>query len=643
MALNLFTIKTVGKLNFSAFSSENNSSQNVYELWGVFWKDYLNGNVAYFSQNEEKNTLPKTLIDGLSCVIWNLFTPQANALDIFFIYNVLQEIAQIYKKILPWWDFHYANGITSKWNDFSPEKIDYSLLQSPDHFLQNLISRLLEGVKREDNQPIVIEIFWPTEFTQAVYVAAYFKKNYQGCKVFLSLEKLNEQFSPSSLLDSITTNSPKSLEIFDFISVQKWDIENFSWELPSLEEKASLSPQEFVRKQAKYGNFFWKNVLYTRMYPFRCFWNACFFCTINDGNDNAFPNSDVESVFPFVDAHIQYLVSAKVDYVSFLDEAIHPRVLQYFVEQILKKWIKISYLFRMRYEQVLLDEEFVSKLALSGAKFCWIWLEAASHRMAKMYNKWEIFSLWEKFKVAELFDTYNIHLHNYSIYGFPWETKEEMLLTFKFLCSCIEKFKYYTCTPNIYGLMRGSYIYKNQEKFELTLVWTSPDDVVILDFAYRWIVRDNTFIRKLISQTHRKQFTSFLDIPNPTDFWLFIDRTGIFYWFKALFEENPYLFRFKKLQAWKNLWFDFLTSKCYKKTSYFVLDSWFFLKSYITNRYRVLWKEISSFLSWYDEKISLKENLYGYHFTQEEILFLIENVILSCHEEEFRSIYNQGL
>jgi radical SAM superfamily enzyme YgiQ (UPF0313 family) len=91
--------------------------------------------------------------------------------------------------------------------------------------------------------------------------------------------------------------------------------------------------------------------------------------------------------------------------------------------------------------------------------------------MNTLFNKGDTgISLQDKLDIIKKFDSHNIPFHSYSIMGFPGERREEGLMTLKFLCNNIDKLDYYTCTPNIYGLMKGSYIYNHPEKFNIEIL-----------------------------------------------------------------------------------------------------------------------------------------------------------------------------
>jgi hypothetical protein len=132
---------------------------------------------------------------------------------------------------------------------------------------------------------------------------------------------------------------------------------------------------------------FGKKYVNIRMYPFRCYWSSCFFCTINKGNENIFPHNDFDRVKEYVDIVIEYIQKEKPYYINFIDEAIFPAALEYFVDRILELGIKINYRYRARFDEKYLSGEFLEKLYKSGARYCGVGLESASERINKMFNK----------------------------------------------------------------------------------------------------------------------------------------------------------------------------------------------------------------------------------------------------------------
>ena len=214
--------------------------------------------------------------------------------------------------------------------------------------------------------------------------------------------------------------------------------------------------------------------------------------------------------------------------------------------------MNIIYQFRTRFDK-LYTKENCELLYKSWARYCWIWLESASDRInEEIWNKWlKNISLKEKIKIINNFDKAWISFHNYSIIWFPSETESESILTYNFIIKNIQFFNHYTATPNIFWLMKWSYIYNNKEKYWIQID-NKKENLLNLnfDFSYLdWKKRDINLYNKMVKNIHYEQFLPWLkwnkdfDSSNffPKDFWDYIDRSSFFYKMKLIYKNNPYI------------------------------------------------------------------------------------------------------
>ncbi len=121
-----------------------------------------------------------------------------------------------------------------------------------------------------------------------------------------------------------------------------------------------------------------------------------------------------------------------------------------------------------------------------------------------------------------------------------------MYETFLFLSKNIRERDNYTCSPNVFGLNRGSVYEKHGERFGIQISRDKPD-AASLKLRLE-MIRSKVFSQaqqKFANEIHRLQFLEFVNpnaIPEnfPKDFWDFIDRTGIFYHLKSFFRESAF-------------------------------------------------------------------------------------------------------
>lgn len=173
-------------------------------------------------------------------------------------------------------------------------------------------------------------------------------------------------------------------------------------------------------------------------------------------------------------------------------------------------------------------------------------MECASDRVSDLINKGNEISLTEKTEIIGNFETAGIPFHNYAILGLPGERQDEMYETFLFLSKNVRERDNYTCSPNVFGLNKGSVFEKHGEKFG---VETKPaaDSPTSLRLRLE-MVRTNLFSesqRQFALEIHREQFLGFCKKEFVTggmarEFWDFVDRTGLFYHLKSFSKNSPF-------------------------------------------------------------------------------------------------------
>lgn len=164
-----------------------------------------------------------------------------------------------------------------------------------------------------------------------------------------------------------------------------------------------------------------------------------------------------------------------------------------------------------------------------------------------MINKGNELSLTKKTEIIENFERAGIPFHNYAILGLPGERQDEMYETYLFLSKNVRERDNYTCSPNVFGLNKGSVYEKNGEKFGLEAKTSAPVSKTSLKLRVE-MARTALFSeaqRQFALEIHRQQFLEFCSKEltggaMPRDFWDFVDRTGLFYHLKSFSRESPY-------------------------------------------------------------------------------------------------------
>ena len=415
---------------------------------------------------------------------------------------------------------------------------------------------------------MVFDFFWPCELSQIFHLAQGLKE--RGNVVVIDATRANEQ-SDFVLWVEKFKGHPELFELFDYyLAYQDYGrtlnelVRRIGTSEPTgdLENLATFSDNgEVVFKKPKpipenelYDNFVrayyasdrfvsrigGKKSAYLRMFPYKCYWSSCFFCTINSTHLYDYR----EDMRKYVVACVDFIEKYGLEYVFFGDEAIRAEDMVAFADEILSRGVKVSYRFRTRFDEAF-DDDCCKKLAESGARYCGIGLECASDRVSALINKGHELSIAKKSEIIGNFDRNGIPFHSYAILGLPGETTEEMLMTHVFLKKNAEGRANFHCTPNTFGLNYGSVYAKHPDKFGLELLESGEEkNFLRLRFDFKKNPKYALLQVKIAENVHKVQFLAFFNPENPalhpTDFWNFIDRSGLYYHMKSLLPGNPY-------------------------------------------------------------------------------------------------------
>lgn len=185
-----------------------------------------------------------------------------------------------------------------------------------------------------------------------------------------------------------------------------------------------------------------------------CYYRQCAFCTHHQHTHYyEFPLEKLK----------QTIITSKAKGVFFVDDMIHKkRLLE--IAHILKP-LNVSWTCQLKPTKDL-DEQTLTILKESGLKIIYWGVESANNRILKLMKKGT-----NKADIQiVLNNTKKVGIKNalYIIFGFPSETKEELLETIDFLKSNSDVID--IVSTSIFGLQKGTPIYKNPEQFCITKI-----------------------------------------------------------------------------------------------------------------------------------------------------------------------------
>lgn len=682
-------IKLITKFTFQDFyGAWNNLSGNFWKF--IFNKDflerffiqkyipYLEKKWLFNSEIEQRINFALTKIESVTQSINITNNTSFKISDLYFSY-------QIFTQILWYLNDYYADtGIyisLIKWIAFPCLKnknvnldfIDQSFLNKDNIFYLDILYPLLNGYKLFDDTVFVIEFFLPSEVVLALIVSKYIKKDRN--KIVLNLSETFEQFDCTQWIDFFKVEGKVFSQYIDFIVLYRDFSQSVDMLLSHLNEEKSTKNinnlwyyenNEFIffhdSKEKKdvdnivcsflENNLNQKNIyqllgqkfLRSRLTPYMCYYNKCYFCTIN--SQNILKYNHKYSYEFFIDKWIEFIKQTQLKFLSFKDEAIPPKQIIYFAQKIIENNLDISYQFRTRFDKMY-TKDVCKILYTSWARYCWIWLESASVRVNEdIANKGEKdISLKDKANIISYFDSAKIRIQNYSIIWFPTETKIETIYTYNFLVQQIRKCNFYTTSSNMFWLMKWSYIYNNKEKFGIHVdqAFTSNPFHLSFDFDYtNWEKRDIKFYKKIIWQIHMEQALPWLRWYNDidySDFRYYIEKSNYFYALKRLNEKNPFQLFENVNKNIESLGLSEKLSLTYSLSPWLMfLNESAFLRccDYVNHVSFSIDKKYKDFFYHFNDEISLWENCnkFQLHFQADLIDFLLKNRILIYREYE---------
>lgn len=500
--------------------------------------------------------------------------------EVFFSYRIFNTILWYYNDYYKdsWIHLSLSNGIifNRKLNSISDFQENIERYLESDfikNFIYDIVSDKIWEYK-DDKILFKIPIFWPNELIFISIIAKLIKQKYNNAKVVVDFSKWNEQFDFTQWINLIKNSQGIFFEYIDYYIVNRdyWngiklllsylnnkiddrDLKNiiyYNWKVCFNDidnQSTNLDMfEQFIESNFNKNNIWYllgENTYTARLVPYKCYWDNCSFCAIN--SHNKFILNQEYSYNFFIDKWISFIKENDIKSVGFIDEAIPPLAILHFAKKIIKEKLKIKYFFRTRFEiQYTLDN--LKILQKSWARFCGMWLESASERInEQIWNKWNSWvNLKEKIKKIHYMDRIWIATHNYSIMWFPWESEEEYTQTYKFLKNNIKKSQQYTCSPNIFCLMKWPKIFSEMNTYWVEVNKEDLENPFILnyEFKYKWEERNMELLQYYVNDIHRTQFTPWLDFDNNavnfSDFWSYIDRSSIFYKMKEQYLINPY-------------------------------------------------------------------------------------------------------
>lgn len=401
-----------------------------------------------------------------------------SAEDLVTAYFSLNAACRDFETRIPGWRLSLSMGLLSEKNGFDANEVDLSDaygLESDfesDTFFRSVWLEISKLPEIETYRTVVFDFFWPAGLYQILPLAKKFKS--MGKKAVLNFTRANEQSDFTVWIEAFKKN-PEIFERLDAIVVYEdyghamdeilrafengeelgSDIENvvrMTENGVEFKKPGAVDEDELFRRFEKYFHSSSKDrkiagrkISTVRLFPYKCYWSSCFFCTINSTHLYAYKKRSSA----YVDSCLDYVEKNGIGYLYLADEAIHPDDILEFARKVLERKLDLVYRFRARFDAKF-DHENCELLAKSGARYVGIGLECASDRVSELINKGNELTLEKKTEIIGNFERAGIPFHNYAILGLPGERQEEMYETYLFLSKNVRERDNYTCSPNVF-------------------------------------------------------------------------------------------------------------------------------------------------------------------------------------------------
>lgn len=317
--------------------------------------------------------------------------------DLVTAYFSLNAACRDFKERLPGWKLSLSMGLLHEKNGFDANEVDlsdaYDLENSfeTDTFFRSVWSEISKLPDFGAYRTVVFDFFWPAGLYQILPLAKKLKS--LGKKVVLNFTRANEQSDFTVWIESFKKN-PEIFERFDAIVVYEdygyaigqvlsafengedlpEDVENVvrltengvEFKKPGAvpEEELFRRFEAYFHSSAKDRKIGGRKISTVRLFPYKCYWSSCFFCTINSTHLYAYRKESSA----YVDSCLDYVEKNGIGYLYLADEAIHPDDILEFARKAIERGIDLVYRFRARFDAKF-DRENCELLARSGARY----------------------------------------------------------------------------------------------------------------------------------------------------------------------------------------------------------------------------------------------------------------------------------
>lgn len=205
-----------------------------------------------------------------------------------------------------------------------------------------------------------------------------------------------------------------------------------------------------------------------------CYWNTCAFCSFSHSK-----MISLKKMSSVVEELKYNLKTYGVSTYMLVDEAITPKILGNFADEIIKNKLNLRFFVHVKLEKDF-DYKLLKKLYDAGFRNMWWGLESANERVQKLMNKG--ISIDNVPSILKNSEEIGILNSLYLMCGFPTATYEEDMETYNFLKKHGNQIHYFLISRFVPS--RYSNIYDNQDKYKIEIRKDDCSSRISLEYEY---------------------------------------------------------------------------------------------------------------------------------------------------------------
>ena len=317
---------------------------------------------------------------------------------------------------------------------FEYEDVKKFCLSKEENIFLDYFEKIVDQIKKENIDFVGVSVPYTTQIVPALTLAYLIKQN-TSAHVNIGgnlISRLSETFIDNPEFFDIFADTVSigdgELQIVDLVK-NIYDYSSVEGIIYKSEQGIRYNPSKSIDDLSEiavpyyagydFKKYFSPEVICTLQFSKGCYWGKCTFCDFYFGKPSFYHKS-----IPQIVDEIQYIQKKySINKFEFSDEAIPPKLLKEFAQELIRKNVKITYFVMSRTEKEF-SKDLLSLLYDSGLRMMNWGIESGSERILKLMNKG--IDVKDRIRLLSDADELGIWNHSYVMLSFPSETKKEL-------------------------------------------------------------------------------------------------------------------------------------------------------------------------------------------------------------------------